>query len=193
MSKLRPYLLSHKNQLGIENRVLLIGNARQPHGEKVDRVDLLKCFGPKSSGKCIYMPCPNYDTRLMIWRMLLEQTGISKDQLNINPEFSLSTLAFMTEGYSFGDIQKVVEVSLPERRVLRLRDTNKMLATGDFVHSLSKLTPLYRDEFENLTKFTQDVTGETEWRKKKEEALKAAEEEAADKKGGKKGAKKKKK
>jgi len=73
--------------------------------------------------KFLYMPYPDYPSRLMLWRkfikdqLALAETGARRD---IPDDFDLSTLAHISEGFSAGAICKTVKKTLTKRRVERL-------------------------------------------------------------------------
>lgn len=102
--KLRAPLLTHKSFMSQASRILVIGNTRQPFHEKLERKDFIKFFGPFNSGKMLYTPCPNYATRLKLWRHFINETGLNCTQLEKYHKFDLTTLAKISEGYSAGSV-----------------------------------------------------------------------------------------
>ena len=71
-ARVGSFLMTHKEQLSREHRVLIVGNSRQPFDESVDTTALLDCFGSDNYGKLIYTPCPSYDTRLKLWKHFMD-------------------------------------------------------------------------------------------------------------------------
>lgn len=69
--KMKNNIMQHKARLTKDKRVLVIGNSRIPYYEKVDKKDLQKFFGYKSSGRMIFTPCPTYATRLTMWKAFI--------------------------------------------------------------------------------------------------------------------------
>src|SRR4051812_7852640 len=111
------------------NRIIVIGNSRSPFGDKVDRKELLRFFGSANGGRMLYCPCPNYPTRLKLWRHFLAATGLNLAQLDRATtgllltssssmagsshadKFDLTTLAYISEGYSAGNMQQAVQAT----------------------------------------------------------------------------------
>ena len=96
-------------------RCLVVANSSQPFDAKVDRKDLLKFFGPDSCGKMLFCPCPNYATRVMLWRNFIINTGINYNTLEKNPKFDVNSLAYISEGYSAGNVQANSNISSREQ------------------------------------------------------------------------------
>ena len=82
---------------------------KQKFIEPKDRVYVIACTSKPwetSSKECkaffdkkYYFPYPNYGTRLNLFKNYVEKQGIS-----IPPNFPISTLAKITEGYSSGSV-----------------------------------------------------------------------------------------
>lgn len=186
--KMKNNIMQHKAALTNDKRVLVVGNSRMPYHDKVDRKDLQKFFGFKNQGKMLFCPCPGYSTRLQLWKHFIEKTGMSVQGLDADPKFDLTTLAYISEGYSAGDIERAVNATLTERRVQKLQESDKGLDSGEFISAISKTNYTYKDEYKAFQEFTDDVTGEKDRRK-----LLALQAEAAASTGGDKKAAKKKK
>jgi len=92
-----------------ETRITIIGCSSEPHegGKK----DFKKMFD-----KAIYFPFPDYTTRRLIWKTFIEDRA----KFKLPPEFPLSTLAHISEGYSAGSIKKTCENVLTEFRKTKL-------------------------------------------------------------------------
>lgn len=189
--KLKNCIMQHKAMLNSkERRILFIGNSRMPYYDKVDKKDLIKFFGYKNSGKMLFTPCPGYAARLKLWKHFINATGMNVQEMERNPKFDLTTLAYISEGYSAGNIQQAVQTTLPERRVQKFQETGRTLDSSEFISALSKTSYTYKDDYNSFQGFTEEVTGAKERKKQQEAAEKKKAEEAA---GGKKGGAKKKK
>jgi len=188
VSKLRPFLLTHKAILDRSNRTLVIGNTRVPFEPKIDTKEFNKFFGKASFGKQIFCPLPNYETRLQLWKSFLRRTGLGSEQIDV-PSLDIQNLAHVSEGYTAGSIQQAIFAAVPPRRVQKLLEgagvgsgsVTKPLDTSDFLTPLSKTPYVYRADYLAYVKYTEQVSGETERRRLKEmERAKLADEKAAD-------------
>lgn len=103
------------------------------------------------------------------------------------PEFPLSTLAHISEGYSAGSIKKTCENVLTDFRKTKLEV--RPLALSEFIGPLSLCGCTDQEANDSLKKFTDQITGDKARRTKLEKALDTED----DKKGKGKTAKKKKK
>ena len=99
--------------------------------ERADAKELKAFFD-----KMLYMPFPDYPSRLMLWRAQIHkqlQQGATTDKSKSNgssgqphqhrelpDDFDLSTLAHISEGFSAGAICATVKKTLTLRRVERL-------------------------------------------------------------------------
>jgi hypothetical protein len=149
-----------------------------PYNDKVERKDLNKFFGFKNHGKMLFCPCPGYGTRLELWRHFISETGLDFPELQKAPKFDLDTLAYISEGYSAGNIQQAVLTVLPQRRVKKLQQNSLGFSSVEFITALSKTTYTYRDDYDDFREFTDLVTGEKERQRQKTLAL-AAQAEAS--------------
>ena len=183
LSKLRALLLQHKQTLERTDRVLLIGCCRCPHSDKVDVKELLDCFPATHSGRVVMMPLPDYWTRLQLWTYFIQQTGLSVTALEKSPRFDLTSLAFISEGYSAGSIQQAVLATLPPRRVTKLLELDRSLDSSEFMTALSQTQYLHANEYSGNVQWLETVTGVKERRRLREMAEQAekgtAEAEAA--------------
>jgi SpoVK/Ycf46/Vps4 family AAA+-type ATPase len=135
-------LNTYKNAFSKEDRVIFIGNTNAP--DKGDVKDLRAFFD-----KQLYMPNPDYASRLMLWRRCIQmQLALGPDRAtcakpprvqnrrfesrnraeiqterrhrSLPDDFDLSTLAHISEGFSAGSICATVLKTLTKRRVERL-------------------------------------------------------------------------
>ncbi len=205
-SRFKKDFLTYKNQaLGPEHRVIIIGTTKNP--ENGDVKDLKSFFD-----KFLYMPYPDYASRVLIWKQYLTQKiregiihnetspqsggGANTNKPNISEEeismrvrlgmekLDVSSLAHVSEGYSAGAIARTVRIIVTHRRVamLRLRPLNNL----DFIDNLAMQEVSYQDDKATFMEFTRVITGLAD-RRKKVEAIVSGEnpdKKGADKKGG---------
>jgi len=151
-------LLTYKQQAFTkDDRVIIIGTSSSP--EKGDIKDMKNFFD-----KFLYMPYPDYPSRLMLWRkfikdqLALAETGARRD---IPDDFDLSTLAHISEGFSAGAICKTVKKTLTKRRVERLekRPHNEAEFLNTLALEASKNQLTYKNDNEAFREFTGKITG----------------------------------
>lgn len=65
--------------------------------------------------KKFYFPYPNYATRMLLFRHFVEEKKVE-----IPHNFSLSTIAHITEGFSAGSFKMAIDNALNPRRILRI-------------------------------------------------------------------------
>ncbi|XP_054480142.1 dynein regulatory complex protein 11-like [Anoplopoma fimbria] len=165
-------LLKSLKTLKPEGRVLVIGTTRRPFD--ADIKPFCKVFK-----KIILVPRPDYSSRLVLWRELLRAEGAEP-----GPGLDLSSLAKVTDGFTPGHILQSVRSVLRPSRLNKLR--LQRLTGAEFIQSLSRMEPVYREEEEAFKVwFSQTPLG-----RRKARAAKTNEEEAG---GGEKKKKKKKK
>jgi SpoVK/Ycf46/Vps4 family AAA+-type ATPase len=93
--------------------------------------------------RVIMVPRPDYASRYVIWRAIIQNYG----GLNcLSDALDLSSLAKISDGYSAGHIEKSVSGVLSERRVQQLR--RKPLVASEFLAPLSKMEPIYAEQEE---------------------------------------------
>jgi hypothetical protein len=102
---MKNFILTHKALLTRTMRCVVIGNSRTPFDLKVDKRDLAKFFGQASFGKMLFCPCPNYANRIKLWRAFIIASGLNYNLLEKNPKFDINTLAYISEGYSAGNVR----------------------------------------------------------------------------------------
>ena len=81
--------------------------------------------------KAVYFPFPDYTTRRLMWKTFIER--ITKQK--IKPDFPLSSLSHISEGYSAGSIKKTCENVLTDFRRSKL--TTRDLTLNEFIGPLS--------------------------------------------------------
>jgi len=158
-----------------ETQVTVIGCSNEP--ENGSKKDFKKFFD-----KAIYFPFPDYTTRRMMWKTFIETTvnkellklgedlvdestkassisHASRLQFNedtpffkLPPEFPLSTLAHISEGYSAGSIKKTCENVLTDFRKTKLEV--RPLAVTEFIGPLALCGYTDKEGNDALNKFT---------------------------------------
>lgn len=101
---MKNFIMTHKAMLTRQLRCMVIGNTCAPFDPKVDKKDLTKFFGPNSFGKMLFCPCPNYTNRIKLWKNFILNTGVNYAILEKHPKFDLHSLAYISEGYSAGNV-----------------------------------------------------------------------------------------
>jgi SpoVK/Ycf46/Vps4 family AAA+-type ATPase len=189
-----------------ETQITVVGCSAEP--ETGSKKDFKKFFD-----KSIYFPFPDYTTRRLMWKTFIENT-VNSDLINLvkgkpplsnslsgrvpdedtpffklPPEFPLSTLAHISEGYSAGSIKKTCENVLTDYRKTKI--DVRPLAVAEFIGPLSLCGCTDKESNDEFKKFTDIITGDKPRRDKLEKEL-AGDDGEKDKKGA-KGAKKSKK
>ncbi|NWT55344.1 DRC11 protein, partial [Erythrocercus mccallii] len=137
LAKLLPQFLK---ALKPKDRVLLVGTTRRPFDANP---------GPfcKAYQKIILIPKPDYLTRFgkyfTLWKHYILQSGGALSKL-----LNLNCLAQVSEGFSQGHVVDVVHTVLTELRLLQM--DRKPLRTAEFVASLARHNPVYREEEETF-------------------------------------------
>eukprot|EP00118_Oscarella_pearsei_P005214 m.23658 g.23658 ORF g.23658 m.23658 type:complete len:173 (+) comp28513_c0_seq2:2470-2988(+) len=136
--------------------------------------------------KLILIPRPDYSSRFSLWRRLIPKAGA-----RLMASLDLSSLAKVSDGYTGGHIATACKEVLTDRRVAQLN--RRPLAAAEFVPSLAKIDPVYREEEEAFKTWYE----KTPMGKKRLKALRGGDDDDGGKKGkkgkGKKGKGKKKK
>ncbi|KAM4024299.1 dynein regulatory complex protein 11 isoform 2-T2 [Anomaloglossus baeobatrachus] len=157
-----------------EDRILVVGTSQRPFDAEVKPLS-------KVYKKIVLVPRPDYAARLVLWKQLISLRVDSTTSLNY------SALAKITDGFTPGHMVQAVDTVLNERRIRLL--SQKPLAATEFLGSLSRQEPVYKEEEEAFkTWYSKTPLG-----KKRSKAMPGAEEEKGKDKGKKKGAKKGKK
>lgn len=168
-------------------RVIIIGTSKQPEG---DTKDARKFFD-----RFLYLPYPDYSSRLMLWSAYLRKhvaeayrkiiadskvehgrafkTGITSDNVKslVSEAVStldLSSLAHISEGYTAGAIVRTVRSIITVRRVMMLRahPNERPLNNTDFIDNLSMQDVTYQDDKAIYLAFLRLVSGMDERRDK---------------------------
>ncbi|NWW78776.1 DRC11 protein, partial [Climacteris rufus] len=121
--------------LKAKDRVLLVGTTTRPFDANM---------GPfcKVYQKIILIPKPDYLTR-SLWKHFILQSGGT-----ITKSLNLHCLAQVSDGFTQGHIVDVVHTVLSELRLLQM--PRKPLRTLEFVNSLARHDPVYKEEEETF-------------------------------------------
>ncbi|KAG1669632.1 hypothetical protein FOA52_010792 [Chlamydomonas sp. UWO 241] len=177
-NRIKKELLKECKGMGQGERVLLIGNSREPFMcVKKDEKAFMSFWS-----KHIFLPSPDYASRKVIWPGLFERYGGK-----LPYEFDLSTLSHITEGYTSGHLDLVVHSLLTKRRLERLKTEPPTIP--EVIQWLCKVDPMSKEQDEQLRKW-MDKTPALAF--VKGGAKPAAEKKGKGDKGDKKGGKKKK-
>jgi SpoVK/Ycf46/Vps4 family AAA+-type ATPase len=202
-SRFKKDFNTYKNQaLGPEHRVIVIGTTKTP--ENGDLKDFKAFFD-----KFLYMPYPDYASRHMVWKHYMEEMirqGLRKgeemlaqavttakppppmtgDEIKLKTReilnsVDLSSLAYISEGYSAGAIARTIRSVVTTRRVALSK--KRHITNVDFLDNLSLQEVTFHDDKLAFLAFTRAITGIDD-RRKKIEAMVAGEDN--EKKGDKK-------
>jgi IQ and AAA domain-containing protein len=202
-SRFKKDFLTYKNQaLDNTHRVAIIGTTKCP--ENGDVKDMKAFFD-----KFLYMPYPDYASRFMLWRHYLQEcindglvkseemqaanSGVNKPPPPMTPAeraarvrsimftVDLSSLAYISEGYTAGAIARTVRSVCSTRRVT-VAD-KRPIDNIDFLDNLSLQEYTFQDDKTAFMAFTKCITGMDDRRKKIEAAIGGeSEEKGGDKK-----------
>jgi len=161
--KLKKDLLTHVGKINAEKRVLVIGNSSCPFNDNVDFGDFKKFFTDSTPDDALslmcYIPYPNYLNRQRLWTHFIHEKGLHIEELNRSPNFELSILTLLSEGYSAGSIREAVHIVLNKRRFEKYHRLKQSFTTKEFLQALSKTIYTYKDDQTLFREFTAEVTG----------------------------------
>ncbi|XP_036622683.1 dynein regulatory complex protein 11 [Trichosurus vulpecula] len=148
-----------------EDRILIVGTTKCPF--EADIKPLCKVYQ-----KIIMIPRPDYASRFVLWKQVIQQAGGK-----ITNSLNISCLSKVTDGFTQGQIVQVIKNILTDRRVRQQKQ--KALTAVEFITSLARMDPVYKEEEESFkTWYSKTPLG-----KKREIALSGA--DAKDKGKGK--------
>ncbi|XP_074728617.1 dynein regulatory complex protein 11 isoform X2 [Strix uralensis] len=133
LEKILPKFLK---ALKAQDRVLLVGTTNRPFDAN------LKPFC-KVYQKIILIPRPDYASRFVLWKHIILQNGGAITNL-----LNISCLAKVSDGFTQGHIVQAVQAVLSELRLLQM--TRKPLKTAEFMTSLARQDPVYKEEEETF-------------------------------------------
>jgi SpoVK/Ycf46/Vps4 family AAA+-type ATPase len=157
---LKKDFLAHAEALTVKDRVLIIGNAREPYDDSVDRDAIMEFFSKRGHGKAVFLPYPDYATRYKLWSHFITAKGLDLTVLSQQDCFDLGPLSHVSNGYTTGAIQTAVSTTLTARRVQLIQEGRRPLDTSEFLTALSKATCVYDDQHRALQLFTEEISGE---------------------------------
>ncbi|XP_030436027.1 dynein regulatory complex protein 11 isoform X2 [Gopherus evgoodei] len=181
--RLKKNLPKILKSLKAEDRVLVVGTTQRPFD--ADLRPFCKVYK-----KILLIPRPDYASRFVLWKHIILQNGGA-----VTKSLNISCLAKVSDGFTQGHIVYAVQTVLSERRLRQM--TNKPLTAAEFLSSLARQDPVYKEEEETYKVWY----AKTPLGKARARALLEGEEvgkgkgkgkDKEEKKGGKKGKKKKK-
>ncbi|XP_042710459.2 dynein regulatory complex protein 11 isoform X2 [Chrysemys picta bellii] len=181
--RLKKNLPKILKSLKAEDRVLVVGTTQRPFD--ADLRPFCRVYK-----KILLIPRPDYASRFVLWKHIILQNGGA-----VTKSLNISCLAKVSDGFTQGHIVYAVQTVLSERRLRQM--TNKPLTAAEFLSSLARQDPVYKEEEETYKVWY----AKTPLGKARARALMEGEEvgkgkgkgkDKGKKKGGKKGKKKKK-
>ncbi|XP_048664754.1 dynein regulatory complex protein 11 isoform X8 [Marmota marmota marmota] len=117
-----------------DDRILIVGTTQHPFDAE------LQSFC-RAYQKIILVPRPDYASRYVLWKQIIQRNGgVLTKALNI------SCLAKVTDGFTQGNIVKVVKGVLTDRRIRQ--QTQKPLTPAEFIPLIASMNPVYKEEEE---------------------------------------------
>jgi SpoVK/Ycf46/Vps4 family AAA+-type ATPase len=138
------------------DRVIFIGTTRAP--EKADKKDLKAFFD-----KFLYVPYPDYPARLELWKSFCDKQfreggeGVPRE-LPASFDLYLTTLARISEGFTAGEVEKVVKRTVTASRLSRLEA--RPLEGSEFLNHLALEATRIQAAAKALPKPLKEVYGE---------------------------------
>ncbi|KAI8469151.1 MAG: hypothetical protein J3K34DRAFT_514240 [Monoraphidium minutum] len=165
-SRIRKDLVKEVKALRPGDRVLVLGNSREPWlAAKKDERGFLSFWD-----KALHLPLPDYASRRLLWPGLFARRGGPLPQ-----SFDVSTLAHLSEGYAAGGLDAAVGALLSGPRLARLRAGGPRggVDIPEILQWLSRVRPVSKEEDAALRRWAD-----------KTPALAAIKGATADKPGG---------
>ncbi|XP_072295214.1 dynein regulatory complex protein 11 [Eucyclogobius newberryi] len=119
-----------------EDRVLIIGTTDDPLS--ADIKGLCKMYS-----KIILIPRPDYGSRFILWKQLIQKHGGK-----LTTALNLSSLSRISDGYTPGHLVRVIQTVLTKRRLLQ--QAKRPLTAVEFIESLARIDPVFQEEEEAL-------------------------------------------
>uniref|UniRef100_A0A8C3S8L3 IQ motif containing with AAA domain 1 n=1 Tax=Chelydra serpentina TaxID=8475 RepID=A0A8C3S8L3_CHESE len=132
--RLKKNLPKILKSLKAEDRVLVVGTTKRPFD--ADLRPFCKVYK-----KIILIPRPDYASRFVLWKHIVLQNGGA-----VTKSLNISCLAKVSDGFTQGHIVCAVQTVLSERRLRQM--TNKPLTAAEFLTSLARQDPVYKEEEE---------------------------------------------
>jgi ATP-dependent 26S proteasome regulatory subunit len=73
VTRLKKQIVSYRDGIGKEDRILFIGNSSRPFDDAVEQGELKSFFNPRLDGKMFYLPYPDYASRSKLWRTFISR------------------------------------------------------------------------------------------------------------------------
>ncbi|XP_056670764.1 dynein regulatory complex protein 11 [Monodelphis domestica] len=134
--RLKKHLPKIIKMMKAEDRVLIVGTSKRPF--EADIKPLCKVYQ-----KIIMIPRPDYASRFVLWKQVIQQAGGK-----ITNSLNISCLSKITDGFTQGQIIQVIKNVLTDRRVRQQRQ--KVLTAMEFIAGLARLEPVYKEEEESF-------------------------------------------
>uniref|UniRef100_A0A8C4W1M3 IQ motif containing with AAA domain 1 n=1 Tax=Gopherus evgoodei TaxID=1825980 RepID=A0A8C4W1M3_9SAUR len=132
--RLKKNLPKILKSLKAEDRVLVVGTTQRPFD--ADLRPFCKVYK-----KILLIPRPDYASRFVLWKHIILQNGGA-----VTKSLNISCLAKVSDGFTQGHIVYAVQTVLSERRLRQM--TNKPLTAAEFLSSLARQDPVYKEEEE---------------------------------------------
>ncbi|XP_072101434.1 dynein regulatory complex protein 11-like, partial [Mobula birostris] len=132
--RLRKELPKLLKRIGTADRVLLIGTTPRPFN--AEPRPFFRVYE-----HIIPIPRPDYSSRILIWKKLVEQQGAA-----VSSPLELGSLARISDGYTPGQLVQAVQTVLNDQRLRP--QTPTPLTANSFIRTLSSITPIYMDQDE---------------------------------------------
>ncbi|XP_052606416.1 dynein regulatory complex protein 11 isoform X1 [Peromyscus californicus insignis] len=132
--RLKKHLPKLLKLLKPDDRILIVGTTQRPFDAE------LQSFC-RVYQKIILVPRPDYASRYVLWKqIILRNGGVLTNALNI------SCLSKVTDGFTQGQIVKVVKDVLTDRRIRQ--QAYKPLTGVEFLTMMTSMNPVYKEEEE---------------------------------------------
>jgi SpoVK/Ycf46/Vps4 family AAA+-type ATPase len=142
--KMKKYILSMKNLITQDMRVLIIGSTNQ--GQYLNKKDFKNMFD-----KSFYFGLPSYADRVKLWKEKIAEKTDQGDSLDY------SVLGEMSNGYSHESIIECINYTLSRQRMDRVKFNP--LQTDEFISSLAKTEYFYQDDYVKEKEFLNFASG----------------------------------
>jgi len=143
--KMKKYILSMKNLITSDMRVLIIGctNRGEPFLNKKDYKNVFE--------KSFYFGLPSYSDRIKLWKTKIAE------KTDLGDELEYSVLAEMSNGYSQEAIIECINYTLSRQRMDRIKF--QPLTSEEFISSLAKTQYLYKEDYLKERDFLNFASG----------------------------------
>jgi SpoVK/Ycf46/Vps4 family AAA+-type ATPase len=141
-TKIKKDLLAQLKELEPTDRVLVIGNSSSPWDAEFKEISAFF----RTMICCVH---PDYSSRLLLWQSRCVAKGAPlKDE-------DYEVLAYMSNKYSSGTIIRIIDETLTDRRVKRVK--TRPVSADEFLPAMSKARPIFKEEYEAMKEFTSKL------------------------------------